>query len=85
MNPGTYQGVATVVATGAANSPITIPVTLTIGSSTLYTVNPSFLNFNYQIGQQAPTPQMPLLSAALEHPFHSPCRFSLHNPTARNS
>jgi uncharacterized protein (TIGR03437 family) len=57
LNPGTYQAIATVTAPAASNSPINIPVTLTISSSTLFTVNPSFVNFNYQIGQQAPTPQ----------------------------
>lgn len=50
--PNTYTANVTVVAAGAANSPINIPVTLTISGNSLLTVNPTFANFVYEIGQQ---------------------------------
>ena len=56
MNPGTYQGTITITALGAGNSPLNIPVTLTISNNPLVTLTPSFVTFNYQTGQGIPNP-----------------------------
>ena len=56
MNPGTYQSSIIVTALGAGNSPLTIPVTLTISNNPLVTLTPSFLTFNYQTGGVIPSP-----------------------------
>ena len=51
-----YKGTVTVAATGAANTPVTVPVTLTLGSNTL-TVAPTSMSFAYQIACTAPLAQ----------------------------
>ncbi len=57
MAAGTYLGTITVAATGAANTPVTVNVTLTL-SSTILTVNPPTpLAFSYQIASPAPAAQ----------------------------
>ncbi len=56
MNPGTYSGSVIVTALGSGNSPLTIPVTLTISNNPLLTVTPAFATFNYQIGTTLPSP-----------------------------
>ena len=55
MNPGTYQGSITITALGAGNSPLTIPVSLTISNNPLVTLTPSFLTFNYQTSNVIPS------------------------------
>jgi uncharacterized protein (TIGR03437 family) len=50
--PNTYSATITVVAAGASNSPLTIPVTLTISPNSMLTLTPSFANFVYEVGQQ---------------------------------
>jgi uncharacterized protein (TIGR03437 family) len=50
--PGMYQATVTVSASGAANSPITIPVTLSVGANSMLTLTPPFANFVYEMGQQ---------------------------------
>ncbi len=52
---GTYNGQITVVSLDAANTPLQIPVTLTVGSS--LAASPASLTFNYQIGTPAPPQQ----------------------------
>ncbi len=47
---GNYSGVVTVVASGAANSPIHIPVNLAVGTSSSLVVGTQSLSFNYQVG-----------------------------------
>ncbi len=54
MNPGNYSGAVTISAFGSGNSPVTIPVNLTISNNPLVTVSPSFVNFNYQTGTAVP-------------------------------
>ncbi len=54
---GTYQGSITVVASGAANSPRTIPVTLTVGPAQTISVSPASLTFTHQVGASAPAAQ----------------------------
>jgi Viral BACON domain len=56
---GTYTGSVTLTSSGASNSPKTIPVTLTVTSATLPTLNatPSNLSFTYQTGAAVPAAQ----------------------------
>jgi uncharacterized protein (TIGR03437 family) len=54
LAPGTYQGSVTVSAANAANSPLTIPVTLVVSSAPVITAAPGQLSFSYQIGNPAP-------------------------------
>jgi uncharacterized protein (TIGR03437 family) len=49
LSPGTYTGAVTISAPNAANSPLAIPITLTVTTSFLVASPPS-VNFNYQIG-----------------------------------
>jgi uncharacterized protein (TIGR03437 family) len=50
--PNTYTATVTVVAPGASNSPLNIPVTLTVSGSSMLTITPPFANFVYEAGQQ---------------------------------
>jgi uncharacterized protein (TIGR03437 family) len=52
---GTYNGAITV--TPANQSPITIPVTLTVSGPPAVAVNPAALTFNFQLSQAAPATQ----------------------------
>jgi uncharacterized protein (TIGR03437 family) len=54
---GTYNGSITIVATGAANSPVTVPVSLTVSPSPRLAVSPGSLAFFYQIGGSTPGAQ----------------------------
>jgi uncharacterized protein (TIGR03437 family) len=55
--PGTYMASVTITVSGAANSPVTIPVTLTVSANTMLTFSPAFANFVYEIGQSTPNTQ----------------------------
>lgn len=57
LSSGTYSGQVQVTSAGAANSPLTFPVTMTVSANGLITVSPSLLNFNYEIGQASPASQ----------------------------
>jgi uncharacterized protein (TIGR03437 family) len=57
LGPGTYTETVTVSGTGAGNSPQTFDVTLTVGSNPILTGSAASLNFNYEIGQTAPSNQ----------------------------
>jgi uncharacterized protein (TIGR03437 family) len=50
LSAGSYTGVVTVVSPGAANSPLRIPVNLSVGSASALVVSTQSLNLNYQIG-----------------------------------
>ena len=52
---GTYNGSITI--TPAGQSPVVVPVTLTVSSAPTVTVNPASLVFNFQTGQANPTAQ----------------------------
>jgi large repetitive protein len=54
LAPGTYQGSVMVSAANAANSPLTIPVTLVVSSAPVINAAPGQLSFSYQIGNPAP-------------------------------
>ncbi len=63
---GTYTNTVSVTSAGAANSPRTFPVTLTVtGAGGLSTIVPtlSSANFNFQIGQATPAAQRIQLSS----------------------
>jgi len=60
---GTYNGSITITSAGASNSPITVPVTLTVSSQALITPTPSSLTFNYTIGGSVPASQSVTLSS----------------------
>jgi trimeric autotransporter adhesin len=49
LSPGTYTGAVTISAPNATNSPLAIPVTLTVTNSALV-ASPLSVTFNYQIG-----------------------------------
>ena len=57
VGPGTYTETVTITAGGAGNSPQSFPVTLIVNSNPVLTSTVPSLNFNYQIGQTAPSPQ----------------------------
>jgi uncharacterized protein (TIGR03437 family) len=50
LQQGTYSGVVTVIIPGATNSPLSIPVTLTVGSAQTLSVSSGTVNFSYQAG-----------------------------------
>jgi uncharacterized protein (TIGR03437 family) len=56
LNTGIYTGTITIVIPGAANSPINIQVTLTVGPSQALALSSSTLLFNYSAGSST-TPQ----------------------------
>ena len=60
---GTYMGTVTVTSTGAANSPLNIPVTLTIGAQQTIGAAPSTVAFSYQLGAATPATQTVALSS----------------------
>ncbi len=53
---GTYNGTITIAATGASNTPVIVPVTLTLSASAL-TAAPTSLTFSYQVGGTTPAAQ----------------------------
>lgn len=57
LAPGTYNGTVMVSSTGAGNSPLSVPVSLTVTSAPTLSVSPSQLSFNYLIGAANPTSQ----------------------------
>jgi hypothetical protein len=57
LSSGTYSGQVQITAPGAANSPLTFPVTFSVSANGLITVSPSVLNFNFEIGGAAPAAQ----------------------------
>jgi uncharacterized protein (TIGR03437 family) len=54
---GVYQGSVTITAQGAANSPLSYPVTLTVSAEPALIVKPSTLSFGYTTGAPAPPGQ----------------------------
>jgi uncharacterized protein (TIGR03437 family) len=56
---GAYQGVVTVFVPGAANSPLYIPVTLSVGPAPTISVTPTSVTFTYASGSTTlPAPQV---------------------------
>src|SRR5439155_1632418 len=57
LSQGTYQGVVTVIIPGAANSPLYIPVTLTVGAAPALSVSSTTASFTVQPGAALPPAQ----------------------------
>ena len=57
LGPGTYIETVTLSSAGAGNSPQTFDVTLTVSSNPSLIGSSQSLNFNYQVGQTAPSSQ----------------------------
>ena len=55
LTVGTYHSTVTLTAAGAGNSPLAVPVNLTVSAEPLLTVNPTTLSLNYTSGGTAPT------------------------------
>lgn len=58
LTAGTYSGFVIVTAAGAANSPLKVPVMLTVNSAATVTLAPSLLRFIYQLGGTTPPAQI---------------------------
>jgi uncharacterized protein (TIGR03437 family) len=59
LAPGNYDGTVTISSAGAGNSPVSIPVKLTVGTSTMLNADTGGLTFNYQTTtQQVPAAQL---------------------------
>jgi trimeric autotransporter adhesin len=57
LGPGTYTETVTLAGSGAGNSPQSFDVTLTVSSNPILIGSVQSLNFNYQVGQTAPSNQ----------------------------
>jgi uncharacterized protein (TIGR03437 family) len=57
LNDGTYFGTIVISATGVGNSPLVIPVTLTVNNATALAVNPTTLSFTQLQGGTLPAQQ----------------------------
>src|SRR5579871_2104983 len=57
LQPGPYSGVVTIIAPGAGNSPLYIPVTFTVTAANSLTLSPTSLTFNFQMGGSVPPAQ----------------------------
>jgi uncharacterized protein (TIGR03437 family) len=53
LSQGAYQGVVTVIVPGAGNSPLYVPVTLSVGPAPTLSVTPTTVNFTYVSGAAA--------------------------------
>jgi uncharacterized protein (TIGR03437 family) len=62
--PGTYKGSVILTADGAANSPVTVPVTLNVTANTgpSLNVSPTSLTLNYQVGAPPPVQSLNITS-----------------------
>ena len=50
LAPGTYTGTISIASAGASNSPVSIPVTLTVAKAGHLTASPASLSFDAQVG-----------------------------------
>jgi uncharacterized protein (TIGR03437 family) len=62
LSAGTYNGTITVTAPGASNTPLTVPVTLTVAPGTI-SASPTSLNFSQIAGGTAPAAQSVAVSS----------------------
>ncbi len=61
---GTYSGVVTVIAPGAGNSPLNIPVTLNVAVTNTFTLSTTSVSFSFQAGGEVPTSQTVNIAAS---------------------
>jgi uncharacterized protein (TIGR03437 family) len=64
LSQGTYQGSVTIQMPGAANSPLMVPVTLTVGTPQTFTLTPSSVTFTGSLGGTNPAPQTVQIGAS---------------------
>jgi len=64
LAPGNYSGTVTVTSVGASNSPLNIPVTLTVGPQQTLNVSPTALTFSHQTGAATPPTQTVSLTSS---------------------
>jgi uncharacterized protein (TIGR03437 family) len=57
LSPGTYQGAVQLIAAGAGNSPLSIPVTLVVNAAAMLQATPSPVNFTYKPAGTPPPSQ----------------------------
>jgi hypothetical protein len=57
LTAGTYQAAVVVTSAGAANSPVTVPVTFVVTAAPVLEASPGEVNFAWQIGQALPANQ----------------------------
>lgn len=62
LQPGTHTGFVNFIAPGAANSPLRVPVTLTVTAGAHLRPAPSAVTFDYQVGGALPAAQIISLS-----------------------
>ena len=74
---GTYSGVVTVIVPGAQNSPLYVPVTLTIGAAPTLSVSTTTVNMTYQLGSQATLTGLP--GANNQHDHQRPSHGDVHS------
>ena len=64
LSPGTYSGTVTVTFPGTGISPQSVAVSLTVGTGLTISVNPSLLQFAFQIGGELPQAQVVAVTAS---------------------
>ncbi len=58
LAPGTYTASLSVTSAGVSNSPVNVPITLTVTSSPVLSASPSGLTFNFTTGGATPAAQI---------------------------
>ena len=72
LSSGTYSGVVTVFVPGASNSPLYVPVALTVGGPPPFSTVPATLNFNVTAGSSVlPGPQIVQVTSANNVQFNA--------------
>lgn len=64
LKTGSYTGTVTITSTGAAGSPVSIPITFNVVPPQTMTASPAQLNFSYTIGLAAPASQNVTVSSS---------------------
>jgi uncharacterized protein (TIGR03437 family) len=69
LAPGDYEGQVLIDAPAAANTPLTIPVTITVAAAPLIRARPAKLTFSYQLGAPAiPSQELTITSGGVPVP-----------------
>jgi uncharacterized protein (TIGR03437 family) len=64
LSQGVYNGTVTIQMPGADNSPLNIPVTLTVGTANTFTLTPTSVSFTGTVGGPNPQPQTVQVAAS---------------------
>lgn len=81
LAPGVYSGTILIGSAAAGNSPLSIPVSLTVSSQPRLTVNPEHLSFAYRIGSGMSPADLHLVVSAPGN-AHVPVRVSISSNAA---